>query len=228
MINNNNINISIHIIDSFFFYDNNTINDIYKYIYIRYDKLVKINNIKNCLKQLIRENTIFFNNKTYKLSDKGNVILNQHKHYYYIKIINFYKKYKNNNKNIKKYELREIRQEQQQLRSHLIYNKKQECIICDKKLPLCLLETAHLKPRNILNNNEINDKNVVEFMCRYCHKLYDEGFLTIYNGLLQVSPHINNDNYDLDLKKNKLISYYNLQNEAYFYYHYNYIYKKSI
>ena len=156
MINNNNINninISIHIIDSFFFYDNNTINDIYKYIYIRYDKFVKINNIKKCLKQLIKENTIFFNNNTYKLSYKGNVILNQHKHYYSIKIINFYKKYKNNNKNKKKYELREIRQEQQRLRTHLIYNKKQECIICDKKLPLCLLETAHLKPRNILNNN---------------------------------------------------------------------------
>jgi len=34
------------------------------------------------------------------------------------------------------------------------------CIICEKKLPLCLLETAHLKPRCLLNNNEKIDKNI--------------------------------------------------------------------
>jgi len=53
------------------------------------------------------------------------------------------------------------------------------CVICEKKLPLCLLETAHLKPRCILNSNEKNDKNSVEFMCRYCHNLYDNGFLKV-------------------------------------------------
>jgi len=28
------------------------------------------------------------------------------------------------------------------------------CIICEKKLTIMLLETAHLKPRCLLNNNE--------------------------------------------------------------------------
>lgn len=36
-------------------------------------------------------------------------------------------------------------------------------------------------------------------MCRYCHNLYDNGFLSIYNGLLQVSTLINQ--YDLCYKK---------------------------
>ena len=91
-------------------------------------------------------------------------------------------------------------------------------------MPLCLLETAHLKPRCILNNNEINDTNVVEFMCRYCHNLYDNGVLSIYNGLLQVSTFI--QNYDLQYNQNKQIFFYNLQNEKYFIFHYKFIYNR--
>ena len=148
--------------------------------------------------------------------------MNDHKYYYSKIIIKFYKKY---NKNHRKYELREIRQEQQQLRNYLISNKKQMCIICEKKLPLCLLETAHLKPRCILNNNEINNKHIVEFMCRYCHTLYDNGFLSIYNGTLQISLLI--DKYDIHYNS-KTIVYYNSYNEKYFNYHYKYIYKHGI
>ena len=66
-------------------------------------------------------------------------------------------------------------------------------------MPLCLLETAHLKPRYLLNNNEKNDNNVVEFMCRFCHKLYDDGYLGIsILGLLCVSSDITKINYDLE------------------------------
>ena len=100
------------------------------------------------------------------------------------------------------------------------------CIICEKKLPLCLLETAHLKPRCILDINTKNDKNIVEFMCRYCHNLYDNGFLAVYKGFLQVSTFINQ--YDLHYNNKKQISCYNLQNEKYFIFHYNYIYKMGI
>jgi hypothetical protein len=60
-------------------------------------------------------------------------------------------------------------------------------------------------------------------MCRYCHNLYDNGFLAVYKGLLQVSTIINQ--YDLQYNKNKQIPYYNLQNETYFMFHYNDIYK---
>jgi hypothetical protein len=211
-----------YIINSFILNNNNTLIDIYKYIKFRYDNSVEINDIKTELNKLIKNNIIFFHNN-YKLSKEGNVILNDHKYYYSKIIINFYKKY---NKNHIKYQLREIRQEQKQLRNYLISNKKQICIICEKKMPLCLLETAHLKPRYLLNNNEKNDKNIVEFMCRYCHNLYDNGFLAVYKGLLQVSTFINH--YDLHYNNNKKIHYYNLQNEIYFIYHYNCIYKMNV
>ena len=210
-----------YIINSFILQDSNTLIDIYKYIKNRYNNLVKINDIKTELTKLIKNNIIFVNNKNYILSKEGNIILNDHKYYYSKIIINFYKKY---NKNHLKYELKEIRQEQKELRNYLISNKKQICIICEKKLPLCLLETAHLKPRYILNNNEKNDINIVEFMCRYCHNLYDNGFLAVYKGLLQVSTFINE--YDLDYN-NKKIHNYNLQNEMYFIFHYNNIYKNG-
>lgn len=58
------------------------------------------------------------------------------------------------------------------------------CIICNKKLLLCLLETSHLKLRCILNKNEINDKNIVEFMYSYCHKLYDNGLLRVLRKII--------------------------------------------
>ena len=209
-----------HIINSFFLKDTNTLNCIYNYIKLRYDKTVEKNNIKNELFQLIKHNIIILNNKTYSLTNEGNIILCDHKYYYSKIIIKFCKKY---NKNHKKYELREIRKEQQQLRNYLISNKLHICIICDKMLPLCLLETAHIKPRCILDNNEINDKNVVEFMCRYCHNLYDNGFLSICDGLLQVSSIINT--YDLQYSINKKIKNYNLNNAKYFNFHYKCIYK---
>lgn len=212
-----------YIIISFILQNKNTLKDIHNYIKIRYNIFVEINDIKKELVKLIKTNIIFLHNKKYILSKEGNVILNDHKYYYSKIIIKFYKKY---SKNYQKYKLKEIRQEQQMLRNYLINNKQHICIICDKKLPLCLLETAHLKPRCILNNNEKNDKNIVEFMCRYCHNLYDNGFLAVYKGLLQISTFINQ--YDLHYNKNKQISYYNLQNEIYFIFHYNYIYKMDV
>jgi hypothetical protein len=209
-----------YIINCFILQDNNTLLDIYSYIKFRYDNLVEINDIKTELAKLIKNNIIFLNKKNYELSNEGNVILNDIKYYYSRIIIKFYKKYSKNNI---KYELREIRQEQKQLRNYLIANKKQICIICEKKLPLCLLETAHLKPRCILNYDEKNDKNIVEFMCRHCHSLYDNGFLSVYNGMLQVSSFINQ--YDINYNKNKKILIYNTQNAKYFIFHHTYIYK---
>jgi hypothetical protein len=88
-----------------------------------------------------------------------------------------------------------------------------------------LLETAHLKPRYLLNCIEKNDNNVVEFMCRFCHKLYDDGYLGVYNGLLCVSQVITKNKYDLQYNENKQIIYYNIKNNRYFDYHYRKIYK---
>ena len=211
------------IINSFILQDKNTLIDIHNYIKAHYDNSVEINDIQTEIMSLMKTKILFFHNNNYELSKEGNVILNDHKYYYSRIIIRFYKKY---NKNNRKYELREIRKEQKQLRNYLTLNKQHVCIICDKNLPLCLLETAHLKPRCILNASEINDTNVVEFMCRYCHNLYDNGFLSVHNGLLQVSTFINN--YDLQYNKNKQILFYNLQNEKYFGFHYKNVYKMGI
>lgn len=212
-----------YIINSFIINDNNTILDIYNYIKYRYNNLVEINDVKKEITWLVKSEIIYCNNNRYILTDEGRVILNDNIYYYSKIIIRFYRKY---NKKRIKYEIREVRQEQQFLRNYLINNKEHSCIICDKILPLCLLETAHIKPRCLLNLYDKCDKNVVEFMCRYCHNLYDNGFLAVYKGLLKVSILLNQ--YNLCYIDNKHIPYYNLENEKYFVFHYNYIYKKGI
>ena len=213
-----------YFINSFILQDRNTMMDMYNYIKVRYDESIQINYVKSELTNFIKNNILFFHNQRqhYELTEEGKIILYDNKCYYSKIIIKFYRKY---NKNHKKYESREIRKEQQRLRNYLVANKQHNCIICDKKLPLCLLETAHLKPRCILNNNEINDIHIVEFMCRYCHNLYDNGFLAVYNGVLCVSSLISK--YDLQYNQNKQIPCYNLQNEKYFIFHYKNIYDKK-
>jgi len=209
-----------NIINCFILQEKNTLNDIHNYIKARCNESVELHDIKTELTKLIKNDILFLRDTHYNLTEEGNVILNEHKYYYSKIIVNFYKKH---DKRHIKYALREIRNEQKMLRHYLIENKEQICIICDKKLPLCLLETAHLKPRCLLNRNEKNDKHIVEFMCRYCHSLYDNGFLAVYNRRLHVSPLINN--YDIDYDKNKQILYYNTNNEKYFVYQYTYVYK---
>ena len=88
-----------------------------------------------------------------------------------------------------------------ELESYLIANKQHRCILCDKELPLCLLETAHIKPRCILNNTEMNDINVVEFMCRYCHNLYDRGFLGVHKGILEQSSLLDLSKFDIKYER---------------------------
>lgn len=210
-----------YIIHSFLFQETNTLMDIYNYIKYRHQTF-EIIDVKKELTQLIKHNILFFN-KTYHLTKEGHVILKDHIYYYSKIILNFYRKY---NKKCVKYSLLEIRQEQQQLRKYLISNKPHMCIICEKKVPLCLLETAHLKPRGLFNDKDKHNKSIVEFMCRYCHTLYDNGVLSVYKGLLQVSDCIHL--YDLHYIKNKQISQYNIENEPYFMFHYNYIYKGTV
>jgi hypothetical protein len=210
-----------YIINSFFLQKKNTMHDIYEYIKLRYDKTAELSKIKVELAEMVKKKILFVNNKIYELTNEGQIILNDHKYYYSRIIVRFFRKY---NKTHKVYALREIRTEQQKMRRYLIDNKAQKCIICDKHLPLCLLETAHLKPRCLLNSNEIKDNHIVEFMCRYCHNLYDNGYLGLCDGLLLVSPFINN--YDLHYNVNTSNIMYNIKNKNYFDFHYKYIYKK--
>ena len=210
-----------YIINVFILKNKNTLNEIYTYIKNRYTSSIDINEVRGCVSDLIKNDIFFFREKGYQLTDEGTVILNDTKYYYSKIIVRFLRGCRNR----KKYELREIRQEQQKLRKYLIDTKPHICIICVKKLPLCLLETAHLKPRCILNYSEMNDINVVEFMCRYCHNLYDNGLLSVYNESLCVSTIING--YDLNYT-NKRIIYCNKNNETYFNFHYRYIFRISV
>lgn len=227
------------IINTFIIRDKNTLTDILNYIKIRYSSSIHEDEIKDELIKLKKDNIIFNENNIYELTEYGNNKLKDYKYYYVIIIKNFLKnvkflkflknikfKYENDKVN-KTYELKEIRKEQSKLREYLVNNKQYKCVLCDKKLPLFLLETAHLKPRcSLKNNNELNDLNIVEFMCCCCHKLYDEGYLSIHNGLLNVSSYLDNFK-DLNYIKNKHIFCYNDNNKKYFDYHYNNIYNKS-
>ncbi len=115
---------------------------------------------------------------------------------------------------------------QNRLRDFLIKHKKHECIICDKRLPLCLLEAAHIKPLSILSKKEENNYNVVEFMCRYCHILYDRGLIGVNNSVLEKSNKLCLNNYDLIIEEKKIIKAYNNINYVFFDYHYSKIYNK--
>ena len=197
-----------------------SLNLIFEYINLRFDPSITLISIQKDLKYLVKNKTLYVDNsQKYLLTEKGMLILNDHKYFYATIIVRFYKKYKN----FKKYSLKEIRTEQLLLRTYLINNKEHKCILCFKKLPLCLLETAHLKPRCLLKNNEKYDKNIVEFMCRYCHTLYDNGLLTINKGMLIKSEILKN--YDL-IYENNIINSYNNLNAFFFNYHYNNIFNK--
>jgi hypothetical protein len=208
-----------YIIISFLNKQNNSLIGILDYIKKRFDPLITIEILKLQIVYYLKHKYITIVNNDYYLSDKGKDILNFEKIYYAKIITYFFKKIKYR----KKFSLKEIRLEQQKLRNYLIYNKPQICVICSKNLPLCLLETAHLKPRYLLTQRELNDLNIIEFMCRYCHKLYDEGLLTVNQGKLQLSSII--QVYNLNFTNYNLDGLYNLNNKNYFDYHFSKIFQ---
>jgi hypothetical protein len=213
-----------YIINSFYNKKTNTFEEIKKSIG-QYVEDITQDDIKKEMKLLVRKNILMYDNKIYSLTKNGEVVLGDNIFYYSRKIYNFFIKY---SKAIKKYEIKEKREEQTKLRDYLIKNKKNCCCICKKILPLCLLETAHLKPRCLLKKNEIYDFNIVEFMCHYCHKLYDDGYIGIKNGFLATSNILKNGQYDLDYIENTEIELlYNNDNKIYFDFHMNFIFKNK-
>ncbi len=204
------------IILSFNFYNNPSFDDIFKYCnrFKYYSKKL----VKKYIKKLVKNN-ILINN--YILTDDGKYILNQLNIFYKRIIVNFYKKYKI--KSDKKYALKEIRLEQQQLRNYLISNCPNICSFCGKKLPYFLLETAHIKPRCLLNYGDKNNYNNVILLCRLCHVIFDRGYISIYNNKLLVSDKLNISEYDLPLytKKTSFIK----EQKTFFDFHYKFIYK---
>ena len=206
--------------------------DLHNHIKIHFDNTIALKEIETIIKVMKKENTLVCQDAIYSITEEGDYVIADHKQYYdkYVSIITrFFQKYTNAKaKGSKKYSLRETRPEQSALRNHCIANKPHICVICFKSLPLCLLETAHLKPRTLLNEIEMADKHIVEFMCRFCHPLYDEGSLGIRDGILCMSSHLIQCNYDLACKDGTVIPTYNILNKPYFDYHYMNIYKSLI
>jgi hypothetical protein len=211
-----------YIINAFILENTNSLSDIFNYIKKRYMNTVELNKLKIEINCLVKKNIIFldYNTHMYHLTKEGNIILNDNIYYYSRIIVRFFRKH---SKIHKIYELKEKRLEQQSLRVFLLTNKEHKCILCYKHLPTCLLETAHIKPRHLLTNSEKKDKNCVELMCRYCHVLYDNGYLGVNNGLLNVSYFLN-DKYDIEYVKEQVILNYNSKNNRYFEFHYKFIY----
>ena len=213
--------ICYHIINSFIINKIMQLEEIYNYVNFRYDNSIQITGVKTEISKLIRRKLISFKNEKYMLTPEGNVVLDDQKLYHVRIIVKFYKKYR---KDSKKFALKEVRTEQSRLRNNLINNKEHKCVLCCKFLPLCLLETAHLKPRCLLKASEKDDNNVCEFMCRYCHKLYDSGFLGVCKGLLKVSQKLIKNGYDLNYQENEIVNCYNERNKHYFDFHYKNIF----
>ncbi len=116
------------------------------------------------------------------------------------------------------------RPEQKKLRKNLISKGENQCIICERKFPLCLLDAAHIKPRMILTTLEKKNIYNVEFMCKCCHSLFDNGLVSIYKGEIHISNDLEQyDFFDITRKERKI---YNNQNSLYFDFHYHNIYKK--
>ena len=125
------------------------------------------------------------------------------------------------------------RPETRQLRNHLInkYNTDilgNHCSMCLQKYPLSLLDTAHLKPRYTLLDNELRELNNIEFMCKICHNLYDRGNISI-DHKYNIIAHQDIFNYNhLHILANigKIYSKVNKYNSNYLLWHYTNIFQK--
>jgi hypothetical protein len=113
------------------------------------------------------------------------------------------------------------RPEQKKLRKYLEDNKEKKCIICQRNLPPYILECAHIKPRTLCNNIERLDNNVVNWMCRNCHKIYDVGDIGIHNSNLVTSDVLKDFDFHHDFKDNQY-----MMSQDYFEFHFNNIFKK--
>lgn len=113
------------------------------------------------------------------------------------------------------------RPEQKKLRKYLEDNKERKCIICQRKLPNYTLECAHIKPRYLSNERERHDFNIVNWMCRNCHIVFDKGDIGVDNGELLKSVDIEDYDFDFNFKKEQF-----MMSKDYFEFHFNNIFKK--
>lgn len=125
------------------------------------------------------------------------------------------------------------RPESGMLRRYLIDKYKSNridchCSMCLQMYPLSLLETAHLKPRCKIDISDIKDVNNVEFMCKICHNLYDNGYISV-----DINKNIAMNNCIIKYKHlmiitriGKLYEQYNIYNSNNLIWHYNNVFRK--
>ena len=205
----------------FNFFNNPSFDKIFNYCNRFSDNSRK--EVQKIIKKLVKNNNLKQNDLTrnYVLTIEGKYILNQLNIYYKRIIIAFYRKY--NITNYKKYALKEIRTEQNKLINYLKNNYPNICSFCDKRLPYFLLETAHIKPRYLLQDCEKLNYNNVIFLCRYCHVIFDKGLISVHNNKLLISDKLNINDFDLPKYKNDICFE---DQKKFFNFHYNYIYIK--
>jgi hypothetical protein len=202
--------------------------NLHNYIKLHFHDKIERPRVEEILRSLKKENTLVCQDHVYTMTERGLYIINDHKRVYdkmVAVIIRVFRKLRDRHGFRRTYRLKETRPEQATLRRHCIANRPNICVLCYKQLPLCLLETAHLKPRPTLNAIEIADENVAELMCRYCHPLYDAGMLGVLAGALCVSSELSLEAYDLVYTDGMVIEAYSESNKKYFDYHYRNVYR---
>ena len=65
------------------------------------------------------------------------------------------------------------------------------CSICTQRMPCKVLDVSHLRPRSSLEPNEYRNLENVEFMCKNCHSLWDNGLIGVNNrGFIAIKNEI--------------------------------------
>lgn len=102
------------------------------------------------------------------------------------------------------------------------------CSMCLNKLPPELLDMAHLKPRCVLNQAELQNIENVQFLCKMCHSIYDVGYVGVnQQGIIQINNKIIHYNLLIQNQIGKLYSKYSNHNSQFLDWHYLNIFGKK-
>ncbi len=107
------------------------------------------------------------------------------------------------------------------------YSGNCHCSMCMNAFPFPLLDMAHLKPRHTLVS-VLERKNIhnVEFMCKLCHAIYDQGFIGINStGIIENKPASFLSALHVSRQIGHMYSKYNDHNAPFLNWHYDHIFK---
>lgn len=116
------------------------------------------------------------------------------------------------------------RREQQVLSEYLFGNRIfDSCGICNQKLPVSFLVTAHIKKRTICSHEERINPYIVMPMCRLgCDELYEQGYIGVKDGVV-VGINRSHTTPTIEIMKKAVVgnncSYYKEETKGYFDWH---------